>query len=147
MERQSIALTAHDTKKEELIDLIKAHKDELQDTVLVATRSTGQLVQSRTGLPVTLVESRRNGGDIQLAALVVSGEIGAVIFLHDALMPQPTEPGVDVMLRACNIHNVPLATNRSTAEILLSTPGVKNDWHEIHQPIADYLDEIAGLHD
>ena len=147
MDKQFVAIIAHDAKKEELIELLKTHKEELSHTELVATRVTGQLVQSRTGLEVNIVASQRNGGDIQLAALVVGGEVSAVIFLRDPLSVQPYEPDIDIILRACDIHGVPLATNRATAEILLDSQAVKSAWISSHHAVADYLDEIADLQD
>ncbi|MCL0053291.1 methylglyoxal synthase [Dehalococcoidales bacterium] len=119
MKRLALALIAHDSKKEDMTCLAKAHQRELAELELVATRSTGQVIQSRVGLPVTLMKSGPHGGDQQIGALVANGEVGAVIFLRDPLMAQPHEPDISALLRVCDVHDVPLATNLATAEAVL----------------------------
>lgn len=115
----TLALIAHDNKKEEMLSLVADHRDELANLSLVATRSTGMLIQSRTGLNVTLMQSGPMGGDQQIGSLVASGIAKAVIFLRDPLTVQPHEPDVSALLRVCDVHNVPLATNLTTAEAVL----------------------------
>ena len=115
----TLALIAHDNKKEEMLSLVSHHRDELANLSLVATRSTGMLIQSRTGLNVTLMQSGSMGGDQQIGSLVASGIVKAVVFLRDPLTVQPHEPDVSALLRVCDVHNVPLATNMTTAEAVL----------------------------
>jgi methylglyoxal synthase len=115
----TLALIAHDNKKEEMLSLVKDHKEGLSNLSLVATRSTGLLIQERTGLSVTLMQSGPMGGDQQIGSLVASGVVKAVIFLRDPLTVQPHEPDVSALLRVCDVHNVPLATNLTTAEAVL----------------------------
>ena len=115
----TLALIAHDNKKEEMLSLVKDHVDELSRLSLVATRSTGLLIQERTGLSVTLMQSGPMGGDQQIGSLVASGLVKAIIFLRDPLTVQPHEPDVSALLRVCDVHNVPLATNLTTAEAVL----------------------------
>ena len=115
----TLALIAHDNKKEEMLSLVADHREELSKLPLVATRSTGLLIQSRTGLNVTLMQSGPMGGDQQIGSLVASGVVKAVIFLRDPLTVQPHEPDVTALLRVCDVHNVPLATNLTTAEAVL----------------------------
>lgn len=115
----TLALIAHDNKKEEMLSLVKSHREELSKLSLVATRATGLLVQARTNLPVTLMQSGPMGGDQQIGSLVASGVVKAVIFLRDPLTVQPHEPDVTALLRVCDVHNVPLATNVATAEAVL----------------------------
>jgi len=119
LEKYSIALIAHDSKKEEIVDLIGSHKELLSKHDLVATRSTGQLIMQGTGLKITLKQSGPLGGDQQIGSLVASDEIKAVIFLRDPLMAQPHEPDISALMRVCDVHNVPLATNRASAESIL----------------------------
>jgi len=114
-----LALIAHDGKKEEMVKLAKEHKTELSRLSLVATRSTGQLVREGTGLPVMLVNSGPNGGDQQIGGMVASGMVKAVIFLRDPLMAQPHEPDIAALMRVCDVHNVPLATNVATAAAVM----------------------------
>ena len=119
MKKIGLALIAHDSKKEDLLHLVKAHQEELAKLEVIATRGTGQLIQSRVGLPVTLVQSGPRGGDQQVGSLVVNGSVQAVIFLRDPLMAQPHEPDISALLRICDVHNVPLATNLASAEAIL----------------------------
>lgn len=136
-----LALIAHDVKKEDMVLLVKTHKEELTNIDLVATRSTGQIIQARTGLPVTLMQSGPLGGDQQIGALVANGDVDAVIFLRDPLMAHPHEPDVSALLRVCDVHNVPLATNIASAEAVLhlmfEEPEAMGEHHIIAQSISD----------
>jgi len=118
-EKLTLALIAHDGKKEEMVKLVREHRDQLAQLSLVATRSTGQLVREGTGLPITLLNSGPMGGDQQIGGMVASGTVKAVIFLRDPLMAQPHEPDIAALMRVCDVHNVPLATNMATAEAVL----------------------------
>lgn len=119
MPKPTLALIGHDSKKEDLVQLVKGHREELTEIELVATRATGRLIQSRAGLPVKLMQSGTLGGDQQIGALVATGEVAAVIFLRDPLMARPHEPDIAAVHRVCDVHNVPLATNLATAEAIL----------------------------
>ncbi len=119
MKKFTLALIAHDTKKEDMVQLVKAHKEELAKVTLLATRSTGQLIMGRTRLPVTLMQSGPMGGDQQIGAMVANEDIDAVIFLRDPLTAHPHEPDVSALLRVCDAHGIPLATNIATAEAVL----------------------------
>jgi methylglyoxal synthase len=145
--RKVLALVAHDTKKDDMVDLIKAHREELAEVDLVATRDTGQLIQKRIGLPVTLLQSGPLGGDQQIGALIVGEEVNAVIFLRDALTADPHEPDVSALLRVCDIHNVPLATNLATAEAVLRLIAEHPDALGRHQLAARFIEEVIAKHD
>jgi methylglyoxal synthase len=119
MAKTTLALVAHDARKGEMADLAGAHTEQLSRLNLVATHSTGQIVRERTGLPVQLMLSGPMGGDQQIGAMVASGTVQAVIFLRDPLTAQPHEPDIAALMRVCDVHNVPLATNAATAEALL----------------------------
>jgi methylglyoxal synthase len=142
-----LALIAHDSKKEDLVQLVKAHKKELAEIDLIATQETGQLVQARSGIPVTLLQSETNGGDLQIAALVANSEINAVIFWCDPLKAQLHEPDILALLRICNINNVPLATNLGTAEALIHLISDFPEAMSGHHVAAQYLEDIAAIHD
>ena len=118
--RKVLALIAHDSKKDDMVRLIRAHQHELTGIEIVATRSTGQFVEGRTGLKVTLFQRGALGGDHQIGAKVASDEVRAVIFLRDPLMARPHDPEVSALLRVCDVHNVPIATNIGTAEAVFS---------------------------
>jgi len=117
---RKIALIAHDKKKDEMVEFAKKHLDSLSRCDLVATGTTGKLVQEKTGLKVKRMLSGPIGGDQQIGSQVASGKIDAVIFLRDPLTAQPHEPDITALLRVCDVHNVPLATNLATAEVLLT---------------------------
>lgn len=114
-----IALIAHDKKKTQMVEFVKEHEEILKDHELVATGTTGGLIRDATQLKIHTVLSGPLGGDQQIGALVASGEIGAVIFLRDPLTAQPHEPDITALLRVCDVHDTPLATNEATAELLL----------------------------
>ncbi|MBE3578236.1 MAG: methylglyoxal synthase [Limnochordales bacterium] len=114
-----LALIAHDKKKAEMVAFVQEHKDVLSKCDLFATGTTGKMVAEATGLPVERMLSGPYGGDQQIGALVAGGMIDAVIFLRDPLTAQPHEPDITALLRVCDVHNVPLATNRATAEMIL----------------------------
>ena len=146
MEKLALALIAHDSKKEDMICLVKAHQKELARLNLVATRGTGQLIQSRVGLPVTLMQSGPHGGDQQIGALVANGDVRAVIFLRDPLMAQAHEPDISALLRICDVHNVPLATNLATAEAVLHLIFEHPEALSGHHLATESLEEMAAVH-
>ena len=115
----TIALIAHDTQKNDLVALAKKYRSTLSHYHLIATAVTGQRIEEGTGLEVEKMASGAVGGDIQIAARVITDEIVGVIFLIDPLQANPHEPDIQVILRVCTIHNVPLATNLATAELAI----------------------------
>jgi len=117
---QTIALIAHDDKKDDLIEFALARREELASLMLIATGTTGGRVADATGLPVERMLSGPLGGDAQIAARVAVGQVAAVLFLVDPLNPHPHEPDIQGLLRVCNVHNVPVATNVATAHLVLT---------------------------
>lgn len=117
---KTLALIAHDGKKAEMLGFVLAHKDVLARYELVATRTTGQLLAEQSGLEIELMLSGPVGGDAQIAALVAEGRIEAVFFFVDPLGKHPHDPDIQGLLRICNVHNVPLATNAATAGYIIS---------------------------
>ena len=144
--RKTLALVAHDSKKEDMVRLVKAHKEKLAELDLVATRGTGQAILARAGLAVTLVQSGPNGGDQQIGALVANGDVRAVIFLRDPLMAHPHEPDVSALLRVCDVHDVPLATNLASAEAVLHLFFEHPEALGGHHITAEYIKELAAVH-
>lgn len=131
-----IALIAYDHKKEDMVAFAQRHQIILARYHLVATGTTGQLIAEATGLSVESLLPGPQGGDIQIAAKVVAGEIAAVIFLVDARYGQPHEPDIQALLRVCEVHNVPLATNLATAEAVILQLGKFYVGHLIFNPVA-----------
>jgi methylglyoxal synthase len=142
MAKKTLALIAHDAKKGDIVNLAKTNRDKLARFKLVATGSTGRMIQHATGLEVTLMQSGPLGGDQQIGALVTSGAVNAVIFLRDPLTAQPHEPDITALLRVCDVHDVPLATNLSTAEAVLTLLAGQSDGDEPR--LEDSLENAAA---
>ncbi len=117
--KPTVALIAHDGKKPDMVAFAMYNRDALSEMRLVATHATGGLLAAKVGLEVESVESGPRGGDAQIAALVAAGEIAGVIFLVDPLDRHPHEPDIQTLLRICNVHNVALATNIVTADLVI----------------------------
>ncbi len=114
-----IALIAHDKKKDDIIELSKRYKDVLAEHELYATGTTGTLIMGETALPIYRMKSGPLGGDQQIGAMIADGNMDLVIFLRDPLTAQPHEPDVSALLRLCDVQKIPLATNFSSAEVML----------------------------
>ena len=114
-----VAIIAHDGKKEETLEFARRHLDRLRRYSLLATNSTGTLLRNILDLEVETVLTGPKGGDAQIAARVVAGEVAMVLFIVDPLDKHPHDPDIQTLLRACNVHDIPLATNIATAERLL----------------------------
>lgn len=116
-----IALVAHDRKKADMVALVMTHKSFFEKHEIVATGTTGRYVQEASGVHVDRMLSGPDGGDQQIGAMVANGEIQAVIFLRDPHTAQPHEPDITALLRVCDVHNVPLATNVATAALMITS--------------------------
>ena len=116
-----IALIAHDKKKDDIIELAKEYKDVLAEHELFATGTTGTLIMGETGLSICRMKSGPLGGDQQIGAMLADGDLDLIIFLRDPLTAQPHEPDVSALLRLCDVQKIPLATNISSATIMLET--------------------------
>ncbi len=114
-----VALIAHDHKKEDIVALAGEYVELLRGCQLVATGTTGGRIASAHGLAVERMLSGPNGGDLQIGARLAEGAIDVVVFLRDPMTPQPHEPDINALVRACDVHNVPCATNISTARMIL----------------------------
>ena len=117
--QKNIALIAHDNKKQDLIDWCTENREILEHHFLCGTGTTAKMVAERTGLPVRGFNSGPLGGDQQIGARIVDGKIDIVIFFSDPLTAQPHEPDVSALLRLCDVQKIPLATNASSAIIML----------------------------
>src|SRR5699024_6129783 len=115
----NIALIAHDKKKQTMIDFTNAYKNTLKDHDLFATGTTGTLIEEATSLSIKKFQSGPIGGDQQIGALVAENKMDVVIFFRDPLTAQPHEPDVSALMRLCEVHLIPLATNIAAAEIMI----------------------------
>jgi methylglyoxal synthase len=113
------AMVALDEKKETLMNFCVEHRQALEGWEFIAIGSTGRRITDATGLPVRCYWSGPHGGDAQIAARVALGEVAAVIFLVDPLNAHPHEPDIQTLLQVCTVHNVPIATNLATAELIV----------------------------
>lgn len=120
MPRKTLALISHDGKKADMLAFVLANKEVLARYNLIATATTGGLIADKTGLPVTKMLSGPVGGDAQIAAQIAEGKVEAVFFFVDPLGKHPHDPDIQGLMRICNVHNVPLASNSATAEYIIS---------------------------
>lgn len=114
-----LALIAHDGRKDRMVALAREFAALLGGCTLCATGTTGSRLAAEAGLEVECLLSGPLGGDLQIGARLSTGGIDAVIFLRDPMTPQPHEPDINALVRACDVHDVPCATNVSTARLLL----------------------------
>jgi methylglyoxal synthase len=114
-----IALIAHDHKKDDMVALAQEFSAFLRRCQLMATGTTGGRLRNEAALEVECLLSGPLGGDLQIGARLSAGEVDAVVFLRDPMTPQPHEPDINALVRACDVHNVACATNLATARHLL----------------------------
>lgn len=117
---KTLALIAHDGKKADMVAFAMRYKSVLERYHMVATSTTGELLTEKCGLDIERMLSGPIGGDAQIAARVAEGRIAAVFFFVDPLGKHPHDPDIQGLLRICNAHNVPLATNSATAAFIIS---------------------------
>lgn len=130
---QAVALIAHDKKKLDLAIFAKDHAEVLSRFPLIATSTTGQVMADKAKLPVERLLSGPHGGDLQVGARIAEGRVLAVIFFRDPLTSQPHEPDVSALLRICDVHNVPLATNLGSAEAIVAWLEEQLEEHQIEE--------------
>lgn len=118
--KKALALIAHDKKKADLIAFAKDHQELLSRFPIIATGTTGKMLEQKAGLEVERVQSGPLGGDLQIGARIAEDRIVAVIFFRDPLTAQPHEPDVSALMRICDVHDVPLATNLAAAEAVVA---------------------------
>ncbi|MGC1274081.1 MAG: methylglyoxal synthase [Planctomycetaceae bacterium] len=116
-----IALIAHDAQKDDLLGFVRRHVEFFRTRQLVATGNTGELIAGECGLTVERVAHGPYGGDLMIGSLVATDKIEAVLFFRDPLTAQPHEPDVSALMRVCDVHRVPLATNLATAECVVES--------------------------
>lgn len=126
--QKRIALIAHDNKKEDMIEWVQANREALSRHFLYGTGTTAKLIAETTGLPVKAYRSGPLGGDQQIGARIVEGRIDFMIFFWDPLEAQPHDPDVKALLRIGVLYDIPIANNRATADFLLSSPLMEEEY-------------------
>jgi len=137
---KKIALIAHDNKKRDMVEWAKFNKDLLAYHDVSATGTTGALIEKEVGLGVTKFLSGPLGGDQQIGAKIVDGEIDFLIFFWDPLEPQPHDPDVKALLRMAVVWNIPMACNRSTADFMISSPLMDESYSRLVPDYREYAE-------
>ena len=134
-DRKRIALVAHDHRKKTLLEWVEFNSGSLSRHLLYATGTTGRLIEERTGLPVQRLESGPLGGDQQIGAMIAEGKLDFLFFFWDPLMTQPHDPDVKALLRLAVVWNIPVAMNRSSADFMISSHLMRDEYDRL---VPDY---------
>lgn len=144
--RKTIALIAHDGKKQVLVDWVDKNKDVLKDHELCGTGTTARLITERTGLIVKGYNSGPLGGDQQIGARITEGKINFVVFLCDPLESQPHDPDVKALTRICAVYDIPMANNISTADFMIKSEYMNNEYeHKVTNYNANITERIDSF--
>jgi len=132
---KKIALVAHDNKKRDLVEWAKYNRDLLAHHKIYATGTTGEILARELGIEVNRLQSGPLGGDQQIGAKIVDGEIDFMIFFWDPLEPLPHDPDIKALLRMSVVWNIPIACNRATADFMISSPLMDGEYDRL---VTDY---------
>jgi methylglyoxal synthase len=138
MKQRSIALVAHDNKKKELVRWAQDHADQMKDLLIIATGTTGRLIEDGLGRSVKCLLSGPLGGDQQIGAKIAEKEIDILIFFWDPLEPQPHDPDIKALLRIAALYNIPVACNKASADYMIVSPLLHNDYVPDAPDFSDY---------
>ncbi|MFY7888441.1 MAG: methylglyoxal synthase [Spirosomataceae bacterium] len=141
--RKRIALIAHDNKKAELIDWAYYNRGELSRHELFATGTTGKLIEESIDRPVTKFLSGPLGGDQQIGAAVAEGRIDIIIFFWDPMASQPHDPDIKALLRLGVVWNIPMACNRASADFMLTSPLMQDEYESRQTDYKQYLTRVV----
>jgi methylglyoxal synthase len=142
--RKKIALIAHDNKKDDLIEWVEANRAILTAHELYATGTTGRVLEEALGLAIVKLQSGPLGGDQQVGAMISTGEIDFLIFLWDPLESQPHDPDVRALLRMAAVWNIPVATNLASADFIISSPLMGQEYTRRLPDYESYRQRMAG---
>ena len=132
---KKIALVAHDNKKSDLIEWAKFNKTLLAHHIIYATGTTGGLLEKELGIEILKLQSGPLGGDQQIGSKIVEGDIDFLIFFWDPLEPVPHDPDVKALLRMAVVWNIPMACNRASADFIISSPLMDEEYDRL---VPDY---------
>lgn len=131
MEHKSVALVAHDNKKQELVEWATFNKKTMAKLKLFATGTTGRLLEEKLGMPVNKLQSGPLGGDQQIGALICEGKVDLLVFFWDPLEPLPHDPDIKALLRIAAVWNIPVACNRASADMIFTSSLLFSDYERI----------------
>jgi len=134
-QKKKIALVAHDNKKNDLLEWAKFNKDLIVQHELYATGTTGKLLEQELDVEITKLQSGPLGGDQQIGAKIAEGDIDFIIFFWDPLEPQPHDTDVKALLRIAVVWNIPVACNRASADFMISSPLMSEEYQRF---VPDY---------
>jgi methylglyoxal synthase len=143
-QRKKIALVAHDNKKRDLLDWAKFNRDALASHELIATGTTGKLVEETLNLPVMRLKSGPLGGDQQLGALISDGRIDVLVFFWDPLEPMSHDPDVRALLRIAVVWNIPIACNRASADFIFSSDLITTTYRHRVPDYSGYVNRVQS---
>ncbi len=144
---KKIALVAHDNKKRDLIEWAKYNRDLLAHHTIYATGTTGALLEKELNIKINRLQSGPLGGDQQVGAKIVSGEIDFMIFFWDPLEPLPHDPDIKALLRMAVVWNIPMACNRSSADFMISSPLMDGEYDRLVPDYDAYRSRKIRLND
>ncbi len=144
--QKNIALIAHDGKKQELLAWCAENKEILQQHFLSGTGTTARMITEKTGLPVRGYNSGPLGGDQQIGAKIVEGQIDCVVFFSDPLTAQPHDPDIKALLRIALVYDIPIATNRASADFMITSSRMGEEYsHQVenfHQTVKNRAESL-----
>ena len=141
--QKNIALIAHDNMKPKLIAWCEENKEILKKHFLCGTGTTARMISEKTGLPVRGYNSGPLGGDQQIGAKIVEGRVDFIIFFSDPLTAQPHDPDVKALLRIAQVYDIPMATNRATADFLISSVYMEKEYDHVVQNFKKSVEDRA----
>jgi methylglyoxal synthase len=141
--RKKIGLVAHDSKKADLIEWVKYNRHLITRHDLVATGTTGTLLEEELGVGIQKLQSGPLGGDQQLGALIAGGEIDFLVFFWDPLEPQPHDTDVKALLRIAVVWNIPIACDRASADFMFSSPLMESAYQRSVPDYQTYVDRYV----